>query len=68
MRSKQVFRGSVSLSHELSPPAEGSGCPDAPTVLLVVLFVVLFVVLLAVLFVGGLMGAAESPRVRRSRC
>jgi hypothetical protein len=37
-------------------------------VLLVVLFVVLFVVLLAVLFVGGLMGAAESPRVRRSRC
>ena len=64
MRSKQVFRGSVSLSHDISPPAEGSGCPDAPTVLLVVLFVVL----LAVLFVGGLMGAAESPRVRRSRC
>ena len=60
MRSKLVFRGGVSLSHELGPPVEGSGCPDAPTVLLVVL--------LAVLFVGGLLGAAESPSVRRSRC
>ncbi len=60
MRSKEVFRG-VSPPPELGPSAEGS--PDAPTVELVVQLDVQ----LPVLFVRGLLRAAESPRVRRSK-